>query len=839
MKNHLLALVQSLAGFMTLTFALPVTPADRQLALDPVSWVSFEQREAMGRERAQTEGGTAAMAAGVYYQPERSLRRYASVSEFALPEAEASGVRSATLQLVQSKSRCKGDGPLALHLRAFSGDGTATPEDGRAGAVIHTLQGACDDAQAFSRPIDVTAAVKARLSAGDKHVGFSLEPANDRVGIATVYFHKPDRMLPEDRRHRLIVTLSGEGGDAAPAGLDVFGVKLGMTPDEARHALRARSKDLQIKEQRETVERLRGEAVFSMLNAELTERIPAGPLERFSVHFALPPAKPGAIYVARFGVFKPGQEPSLADVKTSLVKKYGEPSAVEERASDWTMVWAHAPDGARMVDKTVLQRCRRHGAVATNVLLADPDSRYLSKGCGVALWAHMDRNQIPRAGATGFGDLASTLTLSLVDDTRFKDMRLAMKSHAAQTERQAARPFDLDKAPEVTPRPALAAPSAPAHTPWLEEMPSVERVRAEIRGKDEQDTAARQAGAFYQLREMLGLLAGDRRFRNQLSEEERRLMRIYAEADGAARAPIMERFDDAETRKLGMNSLRAKFVGAYTGYQFDKGLTDELLKRFFSPDFGRIYRQAKAESDARTAAATPTEQTLCFPSPCPPNMKPKQAALPPEPEEPAKPDPAIAKAKAAGVDTKVFGVPLGEPLRLPSCTGLKEFTRSKEGANPLMSGLRGISTSTTCQSQGSMMGLIGGLAGVTGMLSDRYILLAENTCPPWAYCEVVAFRHEGNLAGVTIMVQPGAKEDQVGKHLRAKYGKPSRSETAQYQNEFGARYEVDELEWNLTGLHVQYTPGPRGGGQVLVETETGRKAREARDAAREAKQPKL
>lgn len=819
--------------------ALPLQAADRQVALDPVSWVSFEQREAMGRERAETEGGTAAMAAGVYYQPERSLRRYASVSEFALPEAEASGVRSATLQLVQSKSRCKGDGPLALHLRAYAGDGTATPEDGRAGAVIHTLQGACDDAQAFSQPIDVTAAVKARLSAGDKHIGFSLGPANDRVGAATVYFHKPDQRLPEDRRHRLIVTLGGQDGGTASGGMDVFGVKLGMTPDEARRALRARSKDLQIKEQRETVERLRGDPVFSMLNAELSERISAGPLERFSVHFALPPAESRVIYVARFGVFKPGQEPSLADVKASLVKKYGEPSAAEERASDWTLVWAQAPDGTRMVDKTVLQRCRRHGSVATNVLLADPDSRYLSKGCGVALWAHMDRNSIQRPGAMGFGDLASTLTLSLVDDTRFKDMRLAMKSHAAQTERQAAKPFELDKAPEVTPRPAVAAPSAPAHTPWLEEMPAVDKVRAEIRGKDDQDTAARQAGAFYQLREMLGLLAGDRRFRNQLSEEERRLMRMYAEADGATRAPIMERFDDAETKRLGLNSPRAKFVGAYTGYQFDKGLTDELLKRFFSPDFGRIYRQAKAESDARTAAAKPTEQTICFPSPCPPNMKPKQAALPPEPEEPAKPDPAIAKAKAAGVDTKVFGVPLGEPLRLPACVSLREHAKSTDGLGAFGAGLRGITTSTTCQSQGSMMGLIGGLAGMTGMLSDRYILLAENTCPPWAYCEVVAFRHEGNLAGVTIMVQPGAREDQVGKQLRAKYGKPSRSESAQYQNEFGARYEVDELEWNLPGLHVQYTPGPQGGGLVLVETETGRKARESRDAAREAKQPKL
>lgn len=830
-----------MAALLFVGVATSTLAADRQITLDPASWINFEQREAMGREKAEIDAGTAIMAVGVLHRPGKSLRRYQSVSEFALPEGGAERVRSAVLQRVSSRAQCQGDDPLVLQLRVFKGDGTAAPEDAAGGAVVHTLQGACNDKEAFSPTLDVTASVKAAMAAGDRFIGFSLRSGTDRPGSAQIIYHKPGNPAAESQLHRLVVTLSGDGSidtqSAKPADLSVYGVKLGMSPDETRDALRKRSATFRFKEVREPVERLRGGEVFSMLQAELPERIAAGPLERFHVHYALPPEQPRAVCVQRFGVFEPGREPSIADVKASLIKKYGEPSAVSERTGDLTLVWAHTPDGAVMADKTVLTRCTRYGAVASNVLLVDADSRSLSKGCGVTLWAHLDRNPIQRRGAMGFGDLASTLSLSLVDDTRFKEMRLAMKNHAAQSEHKSAQPFDLDKAPAAPPRPA-SAPVA-AHTPWLAEMPDPDKVRAAIRGKDELDTAARQAAALYQLREMIGVLAGDRRLRNQTTDEERRLMRAYAEADGAVREPIVARFDAAETQRLGMKSPRAQWFNTYTGYKLDPAFTEDLLQRFFSPDFTRIWRQAKAYDEAKAAAAKPKEQTICFPSPCPPSMAQKSAAPAPEPEVPAKPDPAMAKARAAGVDTKVFGVPLGEPLRLPTCGNFKDRSKSMDGLAALGAGLRGISTATTCQSQGSMLGLVMGLVGAEGFLADRYILLAEDSCPPWAYCEVAASRIDGNLAGVTIMVQKGAREDQVGKPLRAKYGKPTRSETANYQNEFGARYEVDELEWNLPGLHVKYTPGPQGGGIVLVETETGRKAREARDTAREARQPKL
>lgn len=201
----------------------------------------------------------------------------------------------------------------------------------------------------------------------------------------------------------------------------------------------------------------------------------------------------------------------------------------------------------------------------------------------------------------------------------------------------------------------------------------------------------------------------------------------------------------------------------------------------------------------------------------------------------AKSNPEIAKSKAAGVDTRVFGVPLGEPLRLPDCANVQN-RESSRGVD-ILGALQGVQTSTTCQSEGATIGLLGALVG--GKPADRYILLAKNTCPYWAFCEVVATLYEGNLVGVAVLVQKGARADDVGKQLRAKYGKPTRKETAHYQNDYGARYEADNLEWILPGLHVAYTPVPLGGGSVIIETEMGQKARKAKEDTEESRQPKL
>ena len=63
--------------------------------------------------------------------------------------------------------------------------------------------------------------------------------------------------------------------------------------------------------------------------------------------------------------------------------------------------------------------------------------------------------------------------------------------------------------------------------PYLSQYPSAARVKAEIKGTDAMDTAARQMGAFWQLQKIIETLSGLRWARNELTPAEGRLLGEY------------------------------------------------------------------------------------------------------------------------------------------------------------------------------------------------------------------------------------------------------------------------------------------------------------------------
>jgi hypothetical protein len=145
----------------------------------------------------------------------------------------------------------------------------------------------------------------------------------------------------------------------------------------------------------------------------------------------------------------------------------------------------------------------------------------------------------------------------------------------------------------------LIDPAEAAQPPYLDEMPSPERVLAEVRGRDDLDTAARQAGTFHQLVQMMRVMSEGRAYRNQLTPDEQRVMKSYHDAEGRIIAPMPNRFDAEETRRLGMNSPRAKWFGQYTRYGLD---TQFVLGKFFSPAWQANYRAVMQRDQRQTAA---------------------------------------------------------------------------------------------------------------------------------------------------------------------------------------------------------------------------------------------
>lgn len=351
---------------------------------------------------------------------------------------------------------------------------------------------------------------------------------------------------------------------------------------------------------------------------------------------------------------------------------------------------------------------------------------------------------------------------------------------------------------------------------YLADMPPAERILKEVQGKDAYDRAARQAAAFRWMKRAIGTLAGPREF--SLSPEEKALIRTYMDALGPVEGSV-----DQKARQSG-------WYGVMYDYEADAGFQNELVTRLFTPRLQAQYRAAKQASDQKSQAIRTNGQAVASGAG---NMAATAGGAS------GKPDPAIAKAKAAGVDTTVFGVPLGEPLSLPYCANLKQKKRHFSDDIDVGAALQGASTETTCQFEFCLGDGIAFVFGAKRNPAARCIHLAKNACPNWAFCQVNAMLGEGRLGVVSITLQKGASPDYVAKQLRAKYGNPARRETMRYQNDYGAQLKLDDLEWLLPGLHVKFSPNPEGGGVVVVETETGRMHRERASESAEASQPKL
>jgi len=117
-------------------------------------------------------------------------------------------------------------------------------------------------------------------------------------------------------------------------------------------------------------------------------------------------------------------------------------------------------------------------------------------------------------------------------------------------------------------------------------MPSVARVRAELKGADALDTAARQMGAFEQLMGIINVLAGPRYKSLEFTPDENRLRGNYFDA--------WQRFHYRENAPPPQDQPRWAKLHAF--YETDPGFRDELLQQFFSAEVRAAYYRAAGET---------------------------------------------------------------------------------------------------------------------------------------------------------------------------------------------------------------------------------------------------
>ncbi len=130
--------------------------------------------------------------------------------------------------------------------------------------------------------------------------------------------------------------------------------------------------------------------------------------------------------------------------------------------------------------------------------------------------------------------------------------------------------------------------------PYLSQFPSLERIKADVRGVDAMETAAKQAGIFWQLRQLVYDLAlSQRRTDRHFTPDEQRLEVEYRNAHYKAIEPFEGKVTGADKPKWF--ALRGK-------YEMDLWLRDEVLKKYFTPELRRtVYVALKGQMPTQNA----------------------------------------------------------------------------------------------------------------------------------------------------------------------------------------------------------------------------------------------
>jgi len=219
-------------------------------------------------------------------------------------------------------------------------------------------------------------------------------------------------------------------------------------------------------------------------------------------------------------------------------------------------------------------------------------------------------------------------------------------------------------------------------------------------------------------------------------------------------------------------------------------------------------------------------------------------------------DPSLAQGQAAGTDMTVFGLTLGERLRLRNCPTDYVDKTLRAAARTVRA-----TESPTCRVvpdprarpdprdrmdvawSALYTSLTGDLLQKIEGEEEFKINLGDGKCPDFVTsCGVIAGAKKDVLEQVRVDFV--SHEEKVVEQLRQKYNQPPQSrQTKRCQNEYGAQGSTMEHQWAVPGLHATLVLDGCNPqmfhNRLVVETESHYATRVAAARDAEGKKPKL
>lgn len=379
------------------------------------------------------------------------------------------------------------------------------------------------------------------------------------------------------------------------------------------------------------------------------------------------------------------------------------------------------------------------------------------------------------------------------------------------------------------------------------DVPGAQKVRDAIQSGSARDQLARQSAAAFLLGNVVRIQAGERMKSGGLTAaESARIAELEALRDAADRD--IETTLPANCRGGAGCEERYAFNRCMSAYQLSPAFYRAVYDRFFNAE------AQKALSPKLANAGTVWKDAIGMA----PNSHPL-ASLPAPSKECAGGGAAVAsaagsvspgatapvvtarakdhvdsvqRAKAAGVDTTVFGLKLGEAVTLPACPGggFLNFAEITETCQRPQVGIYSDAASA----------MVNEVTGQQVLVPyEITVELPRARCPDWFDIDCLFYGHlvDGRLVSVFVHPRGLGKQEQVAAVLKQKYKGCVLNGWYEFKNDVtGDKARGMDLVCKQAGINVTfkgYTGGGNpGNGGLLIETDAMTRQRNAAEKAR-------